>query len=61
MRGSVVKQFISMINGTLLFLMSAAICHTLRAWQMGSYVEPKDFKRETCLGMPTNSLYADGY
>jgi hypothetical protein len=51
MRGSVDKQFIGMINGPLLCLMSAAICHCLRAWQTGTYVEPKDFKRETSLGM----------
>lgn len=53
MRGSVDKQFIGMINGSLLCLTSAAICHTLRAWQTGSYVEPKDFKRELSLGTRT--------
>ena len=51
MRGSVDKEFINMINGPLLCQTSAAICHTLRAWQTGSYVEPKDFKRESSLGM----------
>ena len=51
MRGSVDKDFKDKINGNLLCLISAAICHTLRAWQTGTYVEPRDFKRETSLGM----------
>jgi len=51
MRGSVDKGFKDKINGNFLCLISAAICHTLRAWQTGTYVEPRDFKRETSLGM----------
>jgi len=51
MRGSVDKDFKEKINGRFLCLISAAICHTLRAWQTGVYVEPRDFKRETSLGM----------
>jgi hypothetical protein len=51
MRGSIDREFMSMINGTLVCLASAIICHTLRAWQTGVYLEPKDFKRETSLGM----------
>ena len=51
MRGSVDKDFKDKINGNLLCLISAAICHTLHAWQTGTYVELRDFKRETSLGM----------
>jgi hypothetical protein len=51
MRGSIDREFMGMINGTLVCLTSAIICHTLRAWQTGVYLEPKDFKRETSLGM----------
>jgi hypothetical protein len=51
MRGSVDKGFKEKINGSFLCLISAVICHTLRAWQTGTYVEPRDFKRETSLGM----------
>ena len=51
MRGSVDKGFKDKINGNFLCLISAAICHTLRAWQTGTYLEPRDFKRETSLGM----------
>jgi hypothetical protein len=51
MRGTVDKHFKDKINGNFLCLISAAICHTLRAWQTGTYVEPRDFKRETSLGM----------
>jgi len=50
MKGSIDRDFITMINGPLMCLTSAAICHTLRAWQTGTYVEPRDFKRETSLG-----------
>ena len=51
MRGSVDKDFKDKINAYLLCLISAAICHTLGAWQTGMYVELRDFKRETSLGM----------
>ena len=51
MRGSIDREFMGMINGTIVCLTSAIICHTLRAWQPGVYLEPKDFKRETSLGM----------
>ena len=51
MRGSVDKDFKDKINGNLLCLIPAAICHTVHASQTGRYVEPRDFKLENSLGM----------
>jgi hypothetical protein len=50
MRGTWDTDFEDKINGNFLCLISAILCHTLRAWQTGTYVEPRDFKRETSLG-----------
>src|SRR6266849_6485839 len=50
-RGLIDREFMRMINGTLVCLTSAIICHTLCAWQTGVYLEPKDFKFETSFGM----------
>jgi hypothetical protein len=50
MRGTMDTDFDDKINGNFLCLISAILCHTLRAWQTGTYVEPRDFKRETSLG-----------
>ena len=51
MRWSVDNDFEDEINGNMLCRILAAICHTLCAWQTGTYVEPWYFKRVTSLGM----------
>ena len=39
MRGIVEPDFLGRINGTMICLMSAIRCHTLRAWETGAYTE----------------------
>ena len=51
MRWSVDEDFKVKINGNLVCLISVTICHMHCAWQTGTYVEPRNFKRETSLGM----------
>ena len=51
MRGMSDPKFMEMINGTFLSFTSAVLCHTLRAWKTGIYLEPKDFKFDTSIGM----------
>jgi len=44
--------FLGRINGTMICLTCAIICHTLRAWQTGVYKDQADFKPEAAGGEP---------
>ncbi|KAG0644289.1 hypothetical protein HOY80DRAFT_1030462 [Tuber brumale] len=44
MQGIVDPEFISLINGTMICLTCAILCHTLMAWQTGIYQDPPDFQ-----------------
>ena len=50
MSGSTDPEFISMIGGLFIYFTSTVLCHTLRAWWTGSYVDPPDFKYDTVIG-----------
>lgn len=50
MRGLIEPDFVNLINGTMICLTCAILYHTLRAWQDGIYVEPKDFKPDAVGG-----------
>ena len=50
MRGSLDLQFVHQINGTIICLTCAILCHTLPAWQKGIYEEPRDFKPDVVGG-----------
>lgn len=50
MQGRIDPEFLSRINGTMICLTCAILCHTLRAWQTGKYEEPKDFKPDIVMG-----------
>jgi hypothetical protein len=50
MRGIVEPDFLGRINGTMICLTCAILCHTLRAWQSGGYKDPGDFKPEVAGG-----------
>ena len=50
MSGSADPEFIGMIDGTFICFTSAVLCHTLRAWRTGIYIDPKDFKYDTAIG-----------
>ena len=50
MRGIVERDFLGRINSTMICLMCAILCHTLREWQTGVYVEPCEFKPDTVGG-----------
>jgi hypothetical protein len=50
MQGIVQPDFLEQINGTMICLTCAILCHTLRAWQTGVYQEPRDFKPEAAGG-----------
>ena len=52
MFGITEPEFLGRINGTMICLTCAIICHTLRAWQTGVYKEQGDFKPETVGGEP---------
>lgn len=47
MRGIAEPDFLGRINGTMICLTRAILCHTLRAWQTGVYKDPGDFKPES--------------
>ena len=46
MRGIMNPAFLGPIKGTMICLMCAIICHTVRAWQTGVYNNQGDFKPE---------------
>jgi len=45
-------DFLDRINGTMVCLTCAILCHTLRAWQTGVHLETCDFKPEAVGGEP---------
>ena len=49
MSGLADPEFIGMIGGTFICFMSAVLCHTLRVWWTGIYIELKDFKYDTAI------------
>jgi len=52
MRGIIDPAFLGRINGTMICLTCAIICHALRAWQTGVYKDQGDFKPEAARGEP---------
>ena len=63
-RGIVEPDFLRRINGTMICLTCAILCHTLREWETGAYTEPWEFKPDAVGGEsdpePTScSLYAN--
>jgi hypothetical protein len=50
MRGIVEPDFLRRINGTMICLTCAILCHTLRAWQTGVYTAAVEFKPDTVGG-----------
>ena len=52
MRGIVEHDFLGRINGTMICLTCAILCHTLRAWQTGVYKESGEFKPDAVGGQP---------
>ena len=52
MRGIIDPAFLGLINGTMLCLTCAIICHGLRAWQTGVYKDQGDFKPPAAIGEP---------
>jgi len=46
------QDFLGPINGTIVCLTCAILCHTLRAWQAGVYLEISDFRPEAVGGEP---------
>jgi len=47
-------EFIELINGPIIYLTSAILYDTLRAWNAGVYQDPSDFKPEAVEGkIPT--------
>jgi len=45
-------DFLGRINGIMVYLTCAILCHTLRAWQTGVHLETCDFKQEAVAGEP---------
>jgi len=45
-------DFLGRINGIMVCLTCAILCHTLRAWQMGVHLETFDFKPEALAREP---------
>ena len=45
-------DFLGRINGIMVCLTCAILCHTLRAWQTGLYLETCNFKQEAVAGEP---------
>ena len=43
-------NFLGRINGMMICLTCAILCHSLRAWQTGVYVEPCEFKPDAVGG-----------
>jgi len=52
MRGIAEPDFLGRINGTMVCLTCAILCHTLRAWQTGISLETCVFKPDTVAGEP---------
>jgi len=52
MRGIAEPDFLGRINGTMVCLTCAILCHTLRAWQTGIYLETCVFKPDAVAGEP---------
>jgi len=52
MRGIAEPDFLGCINGTMVDLTSAILCHTLRAWQTEIYLETCVFQPEAVAGEP---------
>jgi len=52
MFGSSEPDFLRRINGIMVCLTCAIMCHTLRAWQMGVHLETCNFKPEAVAGEP---------
>jgi len=52
MRGIVEPDFLGRINGMMICLTCAIVCHTLRAWQTGVYKESGEFKPVAVGGQP---------
>jgi Domain of unknown function (DUF6532) len=57
MRGIVEPNFLDRINGTMICLTCAILCHTLRAWQTGIYKDPGDFKHDAVGGESQHETY----
>jgi len=45
-------DFLGSINGTMVCLTCAMLCHTLRAWQTGIYLETCVYKPDAVAGEP---------
>jgi len=52
MRGIIDPAFLGRINGTMICLTCAIICHARSAWQTGVYKNQGDFKPEAAGGEP---------
>jgi len=52
MRGIAEPDFLGRINRTMVCLTCAMLCHTLRAWQTGIYLETCVFKPDAVAGEP---------
>jgi len=52
MRGIIDPAFLGHINGTMICLTCAIICHAQPAWQTGVYKDQGDFKPEAARGEP---------
>jgi len=52
MRGIPEPDFLGRINGTMVGLTCAILCHTRRAWQTGIYLETCVFKPDEVAGEP---------
>ena len=63
MGGIVEPDFLCRINGTMICLTCAILCHTLRAWQTGVYKESGEFKHDAVGGQPESepTSYSPGH
>jgi len=52
MRGIAEPDFLDRMNGTIVCLTCAILCHTLRAWQTGICLETCVFKPDAVAGVP---------
>ena len=50
MYGTIDNKFLGRINGPFICLTAAVLCHTLRAWKTGSYLDPNNFKQNMSRG-----------
>jgi len=62
MCGIVEPDFLGCINGTMICLTCAILCHTLRAWQTGVCKESGEFKPDVVGGQlePEPTSYSPG-